>query len=393
MMKMRYIMKILRIEYKNLKLFKKKLVFDFTATDRIVDIKQVYKFSSNINFQKVIAIAGINATGKSLSLRLINFASKLLMDNTVLKDEKMEFTLFQDQTEIIIDFVIAENIYRLRSVLGIKEITGEEIKIGYKLYFKNEVLYSKPIKSVKLKKGLFEWSSLQVFTDRNLLEKNMLELLNDNHSIIIKITKNIPLNIIALIDNTNVNFLIDGIKYNNTFTNLFDDSIEKIEYESEDNINLNFKDEKKSFNINNLNDQYRLLSSGTIKGTLLLNTISLILKRGGYLIIDEIEVHLNKTLVEVIINLFMDEKINKYGAVLIFTTHYVEILDIITRKDAIYVSIRDENHKIQIEKFSDRIKRNDIKKSEVLLSNYFGDTAPKYRAIQNVRKLLCNETN
>ena len=38
-------MKLLRIEYKKLKLFSNNLVFDFTATDRIVDVNQVYKYS------------------------------------------------------------------------------------------------------------------------------------------------------------------------------------------------------------------------------------------------------------------------------------------------------------------------------------------------------------
>ena len=59
---------------------------------------------------------------------------------------------------------------------------------------------------------------------------------------------------------------------------------------------------------------------------------------GGYLLIDEIENHFNKEIVSTIIRLFLDSRLNKFGAVLIYSTHYPEILDIYDKNDSIYIT-------------------------------------------------------
>lgn len=384
-------MRLLRIEYRNIKLFDKDFVIDFTANDKVVNTEQVYKVSNNISLQKVISIAGINATGKTLALRLIDFVAKLINDNTALKNEKIEFSLFKENSKIIVDFLSDKILYRLISTIGLKKVDEKGLSPIKSFYFKNEIIYSKDISSVKRKKDIAFWDDSQIIIERNKLNKNELGLLNDNHSILITITKNRSFNFVPFIDSTNINSLVKGMDYSSIFTNLFDDSIYTIDYKENDKINVKFKNEEKIYEINNFDEQYRLLSSGTIKGTLLLDLISGIFKFGGYVVIDEIEVHLNKTLVEFIIDLFMDENINKKGAALIFTTHYLEILDSINRKDAIYVSTRDDNHNVIIDRFSNKIKRNDVKKSEILLSNYFGNTAPSYALAQKVKKVLCEE--
>ena len=60
-----------------------------------------------------------------------------------------------------------------------------------------------------------------------------------------------------------------------------------------------------------------------------------VLKDGGYLIVDEIENHFNKEIVSTLIRFFMDGKINKNGGMLIFSTHYPELLDEYDRNDSI----------------------------------------------------------
>ena len=384
-------MRVLRIEYRNIKLFKDNFIIDFAATDKVVNTNQVYNISNKISLQKVVSIAGINATGKTLALRLIDFVANLINDNTALKNEKIEFSLLREDSEIIVDFITGNTLYRLKSIIGLKKVDEKILNTINTFYYKNEIIYSKSFSSVKRKKDLYMWDDSQIDTERKNLNKNELGLLNDNHSIHIIVTKNSRLNFIPFIDSTNINALVKGMDYSSIFTNLFDDSIYKINYKENDKIDVKFKNDNKVYEIKDFDEQYRLLSSGTIKGTLLLDLISGILKFGGYVVIDEIEVHLNKTLVEFIIDLFMDKDINKKGAVLIFTTHYLEILDSIDRKDAIYISTRDEKHNIIIERFSNKIKRNDVKKSEILLSNYFGNTAPSYALVQKVKKMICEE--
>ena len=55
------------------------------------------------------------------------------------------------------------------------------------------------------------------------------------------------------------------------------------------------------------------------------------LRNGFDVIIDEIENHFHKTLVENIISLYKDKSVNKNNATLIISTHYCELLDLFNR--------------------------------------------------------------
>lgn len=58
---------------------------------------------------------------------------------------------------------------------------------------------------------------------------------------------------------------------------------------------------------------------------------------GGYLIVDELENHFNKEIAATLVRFFLDKKVNKKGAALIFSTHYSELLDEFERNDNIYI--------------------------------------------------------
>lgn len=111
-----------------------------------------------------------------------------------------------------------------------------------------------------------------------------------------------------------------------------------------------------------------------------------VMKKGGYLIVDEIENHYNKEIVSSIIKFFMDIRLNKNGATLIFTTHYPELLDLYERNDSIYIT-RNENG-IYLEKLSDVLKRNDIKKSDVYQSGMLEGTTPTYSSYIALKNIL-----
>lgn len=59
--------------------------------------------------------------------------------------------------------------------------------------------------------------------------------------------------------------------------------------------------------------------------------------KGGYLIVDELENHFNKEIAATLVRFFLDKKVNKKGATLIFSTHYSELLDEFERNDNIYI--------------------------------------------------------
>ena len=81
-----------------------------------------------------------------------------------------------------------------------------------------------------------------------------------------------------------------------------------------------------------------MLSGGTTKGVLLYIFVVAALENGFDLLIDEVENHFHKTLVENIISLFKDKTVNKKSATLIFTTHYCEVLDFYYRRNRKFFS-------------------------------------------------------
>ena len=107
---------------------------------------------------------------------------------------------------------------------------------------------------------------------------------------------------------------------------------------------------------------------------------------GGYLIIDELENHFNQEIVSTLIRFYMDKKVNPKGAMLIFSTHYSELLDEFERNDNIYI-VRNRNG-ISAENLSNILKRNDIKKSEAYQSGYLEGTVPMYDAYIELKDSL-----
>ena len=71
---------------------------------------------------------------------------------------------------------------------------------------------------------------------------------------------------------------------------------------------------------------------------------------------------------------------------LIFTTHYAELLDPFERNDNIYI-VRNRNG-ITAQNLADVLKRNDIKKSEAYESGFLGGTVPVYESYMALKKML-----
>ena len=107
---------------------------------------------------------------------------------------------------------------------------------------------------------------------------------------------------------------------------------------------------------------------------------------GNDLIVDEIENHFHKTLVENLISLYKDKTINKKNATLIFSTHYCEILDMFNRRDNIYITRADEKVRIY-NMYKDYDVRPELLKSKQFYNNVF-KTAVNYEALMDLKKVL-----
>ncbi|MGL4950031.1 MAG: AAA family ATPase, partial [Anaeroplasmataceae bacterium] len=132
------------------------------------------------------------------------------------------------------------------------------------------------------------------------------------------------------------------------------------------------------------------LSSGTLRGVELFIKAFKVLKNGGLLLIDEIESCFQKNVVSNLIFLFNDSDINLKNAQLMFSTHYVEILDILNRRDSIYIMKKVEG-KVNVKNlYLDFKVRTENLKSKQFDNNVFG-TLLNYDQLLKVRKGLLNE--
>ena len=151
-----------------------------------------------------------------------------------------------------------------------------------------------------------------------------------------------------------------------------------------------FQKYKEPISMRGIQNISHYLSSGTIKGLNVFMQAWMTLIKGGYFLVDEIENHFNKEIVATLIRFFMDEKVNKRGATLIYSTHYVELLDELDRNDGIYVTRNNDG--ISIQKLHHILKRNDIKKSDVFQSGMLEGTVPSYEASMRLKKTLASGT-
>ena len=126
-----------------------------------------------------------------------------------------------------------------------------------------------------------------------------------------------------------------------------------------------------------------MLSSGTTKGILLYVMAIAALQNGIDLLIDEIENHFHKTLVENLLSLFKDPLVNRQHASLVFTTHYCELLDHFNRQDNIWVA--QAGDKVMLKNlFEHYSARSELLKSRRFYNNAF-DTAVDYDALMALK--------
>ena len=388
-------MKILKIQASGLKLFEKEIDIDFYAKQRVSSDKNemLTNVFSNIYINNVISMVGINASGKTSTLKVISFALQLLNNepiNTIECNEILEG--LEEHDEVIFNIFFIDRggkLSRLKSVIKTKRLKSElknELKSKY--FISNETLWTKSINSVLSKNDLFDFSNISPVEERKEDELFLL----DDVSVMIAYNKkyNNSLNVIDSLDWTNFNGLRVVGNFPLSLVQFLDPSIEyleckEIESDKEIEIRLKFYN-KKEIVIYSLLEIRKYLSSGTVKGINVFMTAMLILQEGGYLIIDELENHFNKEIVSTLIRFFMDSEVNTNGAVLIFSTHYVELLDIFERNDNIYI-IKNING-INIENLSSILKRNDVKKSELFQSGYLENTTPSYKSYINFKRAL-----
>ena len=376
-------MKVLRIIAEGLPLFKDKFDFCFYARQRVSDEQRdsLYPLFSSILLNTTNVFTGINASGKTSSLKVILFALQILLNRPINDIRERDILGQKNKINFKIFYYSEKNqeIRKLETNIAFNKMTNN----GSSYVIESEKLWSKKATKFITRKQISDFDNYEPILIRNSEEK----FLADDISIVIAKNKEDDEQsvVTSLLGFTNVNVLpfnedipLEIIKY-------FDPSIEYLYIEKDErkSVHLKFKGKSELLLFNPI-DINKYLSSGTIRGIFLFSEALNTLQNGGYILVDELENHFNKEIVCTIIRIFKNNKLNKNGGTLIYSTHYPELLDEYDRNDNIFITKNQDG--ITVENLSYLLKRNDIKKSEVYQSGYLKGTTPSYNSYIELKR-------
>ena len=192
-------LKILKIHFDHISLYNEKgLTIDFAAADRVSDFSEVFELKKPIYTQKLIALAGINATGKTIALKLIDLAMAVVLNHSSLNEADLLGTSYlEDQSRMTVDFYRNGMIYELESIFQ-RDSTE-------RLTYREEFIRRKPIQSVKTKKDIYSFDETEVWIQRSNLQEEIQAVLQDDDSIAIVAARNNGISLRQSISLTNMN--------------------------------------------------------------------------------------------------------------------------------------------------------------------------------------------
>lgn len=358
---------------------------------------RVVKFNDSLSLNKTIGLVGINATGKSTLMRIFSGLNNLyLFEESIEQTDLNKAFRSQDGSIKVEAYFASENNRAFKAETVFKEQSGEKNKREWVI--DSEKIYNKQTKSSS-KSKYFEFKNKNYF-DRKDLSTQAKNMVKPNDSVFIGSLKNE--NIIT--NNERRSIVLSTVEFTDvnvprTFADqtpkelleYLDPSIEYLKYKRDDdgkiiNCKLKFKYSENVIEKSSFNEITQYLSSGTIKGITLFFEFIMALRMGATLLVDEIELHINKQIARDFIGLFTDPDINIKKSTLIYSTHYIELTDDLVRNDEEYILKRDKLSKLV--RLSSKIDRNDFTKSDIFQNNILGGTAPSYNRLQKLKKSI-----
>lgn len=352
----------------------------------------------SVTTNNVLAFAGVNASGKTTSLMVIDYVLGVLFLGRSANFLKRIIQLMDDTVMITTVFSDKGYLYKTYS-----ELQKSRTENAVQLEFENEVVLKRKIPMGISRNRLDEFDDENIFLrlERNELDESITQFLKKDDSIVSsQISKVSSGYVLDTFNQTDMNFLSSISDFSSEVVLYLDPTIEEF------SLKVPRRIDKQSLSIDQIVFDLKLfgqpqiqvpflelnqyLSSGTIRGLNLISMIADVLEEGGYLLVDELENHFNKSIVENLIEFFQSD-VNKKGATLIFSTHYSELLDSVKRRDSIKV-VRKKSNEINISslnKLADEKGRNrsDIRNSDLFLSGIFG-TAPSFDRYWNLNRYL-----
>ncbi|WIK67089.1 AAA family ATPase [Globicatella sanguinis] len=388
-------MKVIKIDILNHPLFEEKVEVNFLLDARVTtdEKHELLNLFNNYYLNYTYTFTGLNASGKTQLLNTISFALNLLQAQPINyrisflpTDNILNLELGQTITFVIYFY---ENLNqkptlnRLETTVSRKR---DELDGQIKYIIEEEYLTVKKTTGVRTKKDIFNFEKgsylkkhernnedVYLGLSQDVSMMNVFYKKNDYQSLYFK----------DMVKFTNFNFFSGYGSIPEEIIKFLDPSIEKINFISKQDSNeigveIHFKNQDRIVKLNSVTDIHTVLSSGTVKGMSLFMEMLVVLEKGGVLIVDELENHFNREIAATLIKFFLDRKVNTNGAILIYTTHYAELLDMLDRNDAIFIVKKQV--KINVEKLSASLKRNDVARSDQFIKGVLENTAPDYEA-------------
>lgn len=357
----------------NLNLIVKAKVSDIDLSDEVLEV------APNLYLNTSYIFTGKNSSGKTTVLELMNTV------NTILSKGILNYDEYQFKGEkISLKFHFYENgyIYRYTGILAKPKgiIISEnnytnfiDEEIGRKKYYKSHGKHVLEGDYEIIEKSFSERTA-SLTTELKFKTQPVLFFSTDKFkdlSVAFYVMK------VSAFNQHTINLIV----------NLFDNSIQAMTYSEEEHEYVIMR--------NNVKTKYRekevnkVLSEGTLKGIIMFACALAVLLNGSSLIIDEIENSFHKNLIEHLVMLFMDKRINTKNAQLVFSTHYAEVLDVLRRRDGVF--ILKNAGKIDITNlYLDYAFRTETLKSNIVNNNEV-DTLVKYDDIMKVKRAIINE--
>lgn len=380
-------MRLLKLAISGLPLFSGEIEITFSATQRVSagQADSMHQIIGRLYQNNVISVIGMNASGKTMLMKVLDFTMGLLHGNMPINSLPGAEVLsgLGDGQEVLIKSWFCsdqDQTHFLKTV--IRKNMGRYVIV-------EEALKSKHITRTITKKVLYEFGDVQPGIIRNEREAGLPDDLSvmsvfNRHS-------NAYISYFNVLRQTDTNLLETLNEIPMEIVTLFDPGIEYLHVHSGENltdIRLKYRNQNEIVltGANNLN---RYLSSGTIRGINLFAHAMRAFETGSYLLVDDLEAHINLEIVSTLIHFFRDKRINPKGAVLIFTTHCPGLLDAFDRDDNIFLT-RNQNG-IALHCLADAPKRKDVKSSAAYESGLLEGTVPAYESYIALKKLLYSQ--
>lgn len=372
--------RLIRFSAKGLGLFSENVEMDFFAEQRVFsdNNEMLTNIFSKFYVNNVISIVGINASGKTTFLRLFALITDIINGTPINLSPNRDVMTGSQKIDIeVFGYDGSENVFKLMTT-----IVRNEDEDGERYVITAEKLYQKPIEKVRTKKDLLTFDGTCHLRERSVSE----DFLQDDASIVSLISRNDKILVRNLIRYTDRNMLRYSGNYPGELIRFLDPSIESLTVDMmTSEIELKFYN-KEPINLRDFSALSKYLSSGTVKGLMVFLASMRAFQKGGYVVVDEIENHFNREIVATLVRFFMNPRVNKAGATLIFSTHYSELLDEFERSDNIFI-VRNRGG-ISLQKLCAVLKRNDIKKSEAFKSGFLDGTVPQYETYIELKELM-----